>query len=510
MRKMKRIKLYILIITMAFGASSCLDKYPEDSILANQAITTVDEADQAVIGIYSSFLSSALYSGYLTLLPDLQSDLAYAINGYTNTYGDIWRWNILATNGEIEAVYASLYDVIGRCNFLLDNAENLKKTLSDDDLLDRLEQYCGEAYFARALAYSELIKLFCKTYESDEEAKNELGVVLRTRYYSDEPIQRSSLYDSYQLVLKDLDRAAEILTLGDDYDPSVDGAVYNTTYFNEYTAYALRARVALYMKDYDAAIEYSTKIINSDYYVLSSANQMYNANYSYYQYMWTSDNSTEVIWKVGFTSTLYGGALGRIFFNYDYTSLKPDYVPAQWVLELYGENDLRYSTFFQTYQTGHTHGLMWPLLMKYWGNEDLYNQAQLLHVSMPKVFRLSEQYLIRAEAYAQKEEYSKAGKDITTLRTARYASYGGGTSMNAENAMTVIEEERVKELYMEGFRLTDLKRWHKGFKRTPQEQSIENGSSLKVEKDNPLFVWPIPQHELEAPGAAIEPNESNK
>jgi hypothetical protein len=63
---------------------------------------------------------------------------------------------------------------------------------------------------------------------------------------------------------------------------------------------------------------------------------------------------------------------------------------------------------------------------------------------------------------------------------------------------------------MEGFRLTDLKRWHKGFKRKPQEQSIENGSSLDIEKDHPLFVWPIPQHEIESPGANIEPNESNK
>ena len=79
---MKKVKLYILILIMALGATSCLDKYPEDAILANQGITTVDEADQAVIGIYSSFLSGALYSGYLTLLPDLQADLAYAVNGY--------------------------------------------------------------------------------------------------------------------------------------------------------------------------------------------------------------------------------------------------------------------------------------------------------------------------------------------------------------------------------------------------------------------------------------------
>ena len=76
--------------------------------------------------------------------------------------------------------------------------------------------------------------------------------------------------------------------------------------------------------------------------------------------------------------------------------------------------------------------------------------------------------------------------------------------------MDIIEEERVKELYMEGFRLQDLKRWHKGFERTPQEQSLSNGSSLKVEADNPLFVWPIPQHELESPDAMIEPNESNR
>ena len=76
--------------------------------------------------------------------------------------------------------------------------------------------------------------------------------------------------------------------------------------------------------------------------------------------------------------------------------------------------------------------------------------------------------------------------------------------------MTIIEEERVKELYMEGFRLTDLKRWHKGFERTPQSQSISNGSSLKIMADDALFVWPIPQHELESPGASIAPNESNK
>ena len=129
---------------------------------------------------------------------------------------------------------------------------------------------------------------------------------------------------------------------------------------------------------------------------------------------------------------------------------------------------------------------------------------------MPKPFRLAEQLLIRAEAYAMREDYSLAGNDIATLRAARYESYGSSVSMTKNTAMEIIEEERIKELYMEGFRLMDLKRWHKGFERKPQTQSLENGSSLHIEADHKLFVWPIPQHELESPGSMIEPNESNK
>jgi hypothetical protein len=63
---------------------------------------------------------------------------------------------------------------------------------------------------------------------------------------------------------------------------------------------------------------------------------------------------------------------------------------------------------------------------------------------------------------------------------------------------------------MEGFRLNDLKRWNMGFTRKAQTSSAKEGSELKIEASDPLFVWPIPQHELESPGADIEPNESNK
>lgn len=333
-------------------------------------------------------------------------------------------------------------------------------------------------------------------------------MVLTEHYKGNEVQKRATLKESYEFVLSDLDKAAEYLKVADDFT----GSLYNEIYFNEYTCHALRARVSLYMHKYDDAIKYASKVIGSKFYTLEKASSnTYSSQVKDYKYIWTYGDSREAIWKVGFTVNSYGGALGTIFDNYNYVSYRPDYVPETWVINSFDSNDLRAAAIFTTRTTGYEHGLQWPLLSKYFGDATFLSN-NILHVHQPMVFRLAEQYLIRAEAYAMKKDYAKAGKDISTLRTARYSSYGGNTSLSESNALTVIESERVKELYMEGFRLNDLKRWHKGFARKVSDQPAANfvQSSLKVEKDDPLFVWPIPQHELEAPGSEIEPNESNK
>ncbi len=271
---------------------------------------------------------------------------------------------------------------------------------------------------------------------------------------------------------------------------------------------ALRARIYLYMQDWDNAIKYSSEVIEDKYLSLASATKAMTAKQSEYLYMWTNDAAAEIIWRIGFTPTSFGGSLGSVFLKYNQITFYPDYVPADWALGLYAANDLRYNAFFSQQRTGYAHGLSWPLLVKYYGNET-FIQNNIYHVNMPKVLRLSEQYLIRAEAYCRKADYSKAAKDITKLRTARYSSYGN-TTISADNWLETISEERVKELYMEGFRLQDLKRWHKGFERKEQTCCVKEGSTLKIEADNPLFVWPIPQHELNSPDAEIQPNESNR
>lgn len=487
-----------MTVLSACMLTACLDKEPDNAIIDTGMVESVQDADQLVIGIYSAFKSSALYSGYLTLLPDIQADLVYAVEGFQNIYGDAWRWELLATSSELEAVYGSLYGVIGRCNFFFENIVGLEQNLTDDALLDKLQSLKGEAHFARALAYSELIKCFCKSYEP-QTADSELGVVLISSYYHPERMIRASLKDSYDFVLADLEKAAEMVRLDE---------TNNAPYFTRAAVDALKARVYLYMQDWENARDCATKVIDSEYLALSSARNKYDKDHTYYQYMWKYDNASEIIWKIGFTPTSYGGALGKVFLNYDHVSYKPDYVPSNKMLALYGETDLRAASFFSTKTTGYAHGLTCPLLVKYEGNPE-FTAANILHVNMPKVFRLSEQYLIRAEAYCRLNEYAKASDDLTTLRNARLSSTGS-ISVNEDNWLQTISDERVRELFMEGFRLHDLKRWHMGFEREPQLHTVAAGNALKIKPDDPLFVWPIPQHELDAPGSEILPNESNR
>ena len=489
------------VIAVAFGLNSCLEKLPGDYILEEDAMQTLSDAEQTLTGIYAAYMSSALYSGYLTLCPDIQADLVYAVQGNSNQYGTHWLWDIRSTNAEVESVYAALYRVIGRCNFYLDQVDKLRSSLTDDAEIQYLDYYTGEVYCARALAYSELLKCFCKAYDP-ATAENELGVVLADTYFGEKPAKRATLKDSYAFVIEDLKKAQELL------DEENDG--YDAPYFTQAAAHAIHARMALYMQDWDAAVEHSTKLIESDDFALASARSYATSSQTYLQYMWTNDASFEDIWRIGYTATSFGGAQGSVFLNFttDYYYYYPDYVPAQWVLDLYGSGDARYNAYFAQLQTGYAHQLTWPLLVKYYGNESLMANM-IYHVNMPKPLRLAEQYLIRAEAYCRKGDFAKASSDLSTLGQARYVN-GGSISVNSGNWLQTISDERVRELYMEGFRLHDLKRWGQGFQRTPQSQTQSEGSSMKIDATDPLFVWPIPNHEIVSPGSQIQPNESNR
>ena len=497
------------VIAVAFGMVSCLDKLPGDAIHESEGMKTFSDAEQTLTGIYSAYMSGALYSGYLTLLPDIQADLVHAVQGNTNTYGPIWQWDIRPTSSEITGVYGALYTVIARCNFYLDQVGQLRESLIDDDEITYLDYYTGEVYCARANAYAELIKCFCESYDKDNAA-SQMGVALDSTYFGAKPKGRSSLKESYEFVIRDLLKSEELLD--EDFD------AYTNPYVTKAAANALHSRVALYMQDWDTAIEYSTKLIESDAFALSTSSvyttgtdviQGGARNYTYVDYMWTHDLSTEIIWQIGYTTTSYSGALGQVFLNFtnDYAYFYPDYMPSEWVVGLYAGSDARRTAYFRTLTTGYQGNPSLTLLVKYFGNEADFIPYNIYHVCQPKPMRLAEQYLIRAEAYCRssKADFGKASEDLKTLAKARGASIG---SVTASNWMDVISEERAKELYMEGFRLNDLKRWNRGFKRETQSNAQTGfASTLEIKGGDYRFVWPIPQHEIEAPGSSIKQNK---
>jgi hypothetical protein len=424
---------------------------------------------------------------------------------------------VLADDSDVESVYAALYTIIGRCNFFFAYVDRIRASITDDEQLDALQELEGDVYFARALAYSELVKMFCKAYDP-QSAETDLGVVLVDSYYNPGEVVRATLKKSYEFILADLAKADEYI---------VRSPSEYVSWFTPVVVDALYARVYLYMQEWEKANEYATRVIDGyqdgdDFHTsvhrLASVNLEVNSSVgvmSQYQYVWNYDQGSEIIWRVGFTQTSYGGALGRVFMNYNMVNYLPDYVPSEEVLVSYSSQDMRRQTFFRSgLRIGYSYTLTQPLLVKYEGNYDFLaaDVRRYYHVSMPKPFRISEQYLIRAEARCRMVEqgvsgmsYSQAAADIATLRAARYTT-GSGASLSADNWLDIISAERVKELFMEGFRLHDLKRWDRGFERKPQSNSIKEGNSLKIEKGDPRFVWPIPQHELDSPGSHIIQN----
>ena len=167
------IKTAAVSAIIAMTATSCLEKYPGSYIPEEDSMKTFTDAEQHNIGIYASLKSGSLYSGNLTLLPDIQSDLVMATLTNSNPFDGIWDWDIRPTDSNIEAVYGSLYAVIGNCNFFLEKVGDVMAAETDEDKLEALDTYTGEAYAIRALCYSELIKCFCEAYPGDGKGDDE-------------------------------------------------------------------------------------------------------------------------------------------------------------------------------------------------------------------------------------------------------------------------------------------------------------------------------------------------
>jgi len=224
----------------------------------------------------------------------------------------------------------------------------------------------------------------------------------------------------------------------------------------------------------------------------------HNANedgFDNFQNMWTYDSGSEIICKFGLTvSDASNITPGTSYYNDAQGAPKPDYVPAQWLLDMYDTaNDIRYTSYYQTVQTAHNDWVT-TLVNKYPGNPEFTGTNQN-GAHMPKLFRLAEMYLIRAEAYAENNEDALAAADLNMLRSKRISGYSD-VFLTGDDLKAAIWDERTKELAFEGHRFFDLKRKGFGFTRVPQENTVPGPNALSVSPDNHRWLWAIPQAEF--------------
>lgn len=116
------------------------------------------------------------------------------------------------------------------------------------------------------------------------------------------------------------------------------------------------------------------------------------------------------------------------------------------------------------------------------------------HLHSPTITRLAEMYLILAECYAKKGDYANA---ITNLNIVRERSLPGMgyTSLNAENARLLIDEERHLELAFEADRGYDL--YRNGQTLSRRYPGFQNAIE-EIDATDTRVIHPIPQDQINA------------
>lgn len=493
---MKRTKiLSTAAVTALIAMSSCnLEKFPDTAINAENAMESIADCQSFRNGLYSGM--KYCFTGAFIYATDLQTDLYHAVANFGNFQGPFYSYSVTSSESTAETVWYGLYGYIGNANFLIEGTQKLldKGTLSEADAAT-IRQYYGEACYIRAHMLFNLSQYFCEDYDP-ETAESKMGVPVVTRYAptfdSNAYPSRGTLAQTYSQIVTDLAEAEKYVTVKGEPD-----AIYVTAD----AVAALQARVALTMHDYQTAFNKASGLVSSRRYQLVSDAAAYADG-------WLNDNLGEAIWQVQMMDqTDLGNAYSYFIYN---TSGEegmdnPQYVPEQWVLDLYDQtNDIRYGAYFDERSfTSPVTGTM-TLMVKYPGNPALRSNVNVSNYqNKPKVFRISEMYLIAAEAAANLTgQDAVASQYLNDLKRARIAGWADQT-YSGVNLMSEIRDERVRELFGEGFRLNDLKRWHLGFTRDEgQDPSLvmqgTNYASCTRPADDPFFLWPIPLAEMDA------------
>jgi len=417
----KATVLVALIVMMAgSGCNKLIDAAPARNTLNSENVFQDSiTMSAAMIGVYSYAYSgnnasgSFLSTGVNSLL-GLSADEMYYFP--SKTYDAFLNNALLATEPSLSTAWTQLYKMINMANGEIEGVEQSKAPLVSSALKSRL---VGESKFIRALCHFYLVNMFGNIpliTTTDLKVTGTLGQATRAQVYDQ--------------IIKDLTEAASTLPV--DYELYSMERIRAT----KWAALALLSRVYLYNKDYIKAAETASLVIdNKSLFGIAPLDKVFlkNSSEAIFQFSTSANTSTQA---------------GTQFVP-SASAVTPNFVLRPELLGSFEAGDQRPVKWVKTI-TYNSVPYPYPYKYKTRGTGNVISEYDM-------VLRISEQYLIRAEAFAQNNNLSGAVADLKIIRErAGLLVTPNGTK--AELLAAVERENRVEFFAEWGHRWLDLKR----------------------------------------------------
>lgn len=371
--------------------------------------------------------------------------------------------------------YKNYYSLVMGANVALQYTPGSQGTQSDRDYL------MGQAYALRAFYYLQLVNLYGRPYnDSTITPDKSPGVPLMlTANVSDSMPPRSTVAQVYSQIQSDLNNAFSRLD-----GEQRTGDIYRMDHIS---AHLLASRVALYMCNWDSVISYAS-------YVIRYHPQLMDLN-SWFPRTYDASGNPVFIPVIGAGNAETLWTYGNNYESYPGNVIDA-YSMSQDLINQFDATDLRAQIYFTSLPPFFSQWLSILTQPTKWMDVNLLNSS-----ITGCAFRSSEAYLNRAEACAQKyietgntDYEQRALDDLNTLRAKRYApaDFQPVQAMPADSLLRFCRNERRRELFMEGQRWFDLRRY--GMPSITHQYGLVQGSAktYTLQAHDPQYTLQIP------------------
>ncbi|WP_158797937.1 RagB/SusD family nutrient uptake outer membrane protein [Pedobacter sp. L105] len=432
---MKQLLYMIPLFVILGSCKKYLDSpQPELQVDQSVAITNAGSAASAVNGMFNTLATDGYYGSNFPALSYLSGgDIQWT--GSQSDPSEITKHLTSATNGYVNTAWTTIYKTISSANYIITDVPKVNDPLFTTAAKN---QYLGEAYFVRALAYFDLgrgwggVQLILTPTITPTDNTN---------------IKRSTLAATYAQVLSDLNTAETLVP-----------TALNRNRITQKTVWALKARLYLYTQQWALAEQYATKVISDTQdYALVNPYSAFFANSA----VSTSESVFELAYTVSNTNGHSNWWLPPVLGG------RREWAPSDPLVALLNNAAVggnRSALIGQTAAPGN----LWYGKLYYRtpvGTDPAY------------VIRIAELYFIRSEARAQQGNITDALADLNAVRAR--AGIAPAVASSLSDILLALENERKVEFPFE----TD--RWF-NLVRTDRAQAV---LSLP---DKHLYLFPIP------------------